>query len=84
MKICFEYKVEKMAFVYDGKEQVPVGIVEQDTRIDNTIKATVKIFKHIPKELVNLITENPTVLNFREVKRKAETVITLPEGDITT
>lgn len=80
MKICYEYKIEKVAFIFDGKDNQPVGIVEDDQRNGDVVKATVKLFKHLPKELVDLLTENPQVLNFREVKRKADQVVVLPEA----
>lgn len=84
MKVSFEYKIQKTAFIQSGKDATPVGIVEQDSREGDNMKMTVRLFNHLPQELKDLLIENPQVMNVREVKLKCSTVIVLPEGsDIT-
>jgi uncharacterized protein YdeI (YjbR/CyaY-like superfamily) len=80
MKISYEYKVQNTAFVNDGKQMVPVGVCEQSSRDGQMVKMTVKFFKHIPKELLDLLQENPQLMSMKEIKLKCETVVMLPEG----
>lgn len=81
MKISYEYEIQKMAYVPSEKgELVAVGVFEHAGRDENICKMTVKLFPSVPKELIEILKENPQVLVMKEVKNKASTVVMLPEG----
>lgn len=81
MKISYEYEIQRIAYVPDGKGgMTPVGTFEQHSRDGDICKMTVKIFQGVPEALIKLIKEMPEALVMRESRMPAKPIVILPEG----
>lgn len=81
MRLKYEYKIKKIAYVPGEKGQlVAVGVFEESSREEDTCRMTVKLFNNLPDELINLLKENPQILSMKENKLKATSVVILPDA----
>ena len=80
MKIKYEYRIQKTAYLPESPtKMVPIGTFEEHERDGDTCRMTVKLFPNVPPELVKMLEEMPQLIQMREIKLKADSVIMIPD-----